>query len=89
MNTKHTPEQQATDALSIYADGLDACVDGRGYNHSHEVARQSIIKAFTDRADLVTALEMARRVIGAGPHDDDVLGPIDAALALARDKQGE
>ena len=57
MNPKQTPEQAAGEALIGYADGLDASLDGRGFGENHEAARQSIIKAFQDRAELIAVLE--------------------------------
>ena len=71
---KQTPEQAAFDALQIYADGLDATLDDSdAYTAKHEAARQTIIKAFQDRADLLTAVEgllavCAKRGIKQGPR---------------------
>ena len=57
MNTKQTPEQAAMDALRVYV-ALDPCLpydDGLGAKHA--AARQTIIKAFQDRAELLAAME--------------------------------
>ena len=60
MNTKQTPEQDAMSAMLGYADYLDSSRydrDYRNYRPSHSAARQTIIKAFQDRAELLAALE--------------------------------
>ena len=54
MNTKQTPGQAAVEALQIYADGQES---SQGFGENYTAARQSIIKAFQDRARLLEVLE--------------------------------
>ena len=56
MSAQHTPEKAAMQALQVYANGLDASVDGRGFGAEHEAARQLIVKMFQDRAQMLAAL---------------------------------
>lgn len=46
----------ADELMNVFADGLDASVDGRGFGAEHLAARNAIVKAFADRDELVKAL---------------------------------
>ena len=47
METKHTPT--GDDLLVIFADGLDASGDGRGWRKEHQDARNTIVRAVNER----------------------------------------
>ena len=73
------------DALREYAAGRAGVVGLGGLISKHEAARLSIIKAFQDRADLLTAVEgllavCAKRGIKQGPR----LNNARAAIAKAK-----
>ena len=61
MNTKQTPEEAAMEAMHTYAERFTSIQYGRGHSTNHgavyDAARQTIIKAFQDRAELLAALE--------------------------------
>ena len=62
MNTKQTPEQYALDALRAYEGLDDSFVYGTGLSAKHMAARQTIIKAFQDRAELLASIKELLRV---------------------------
>ena len=55
MKTKQTPEHEALEALQVYTDKF-------GYSDNQYAARQAIIKAFQDRAELLAAIKELLRV---------------------------
>jgi len=48
--------KDAMELLTIYADGLDAAIDGRGWGAEHERARLDIVRACDSHDELVAAL---------------------------------
>ena len=54
---KQTPEQAALKALLGHAAGIDAIWTGKEFGEDHEAARQTIIKAFQDRAELLSSID--------------------------------
>lgn len=51
--------------LQTYLDGLDAAIDGRGWNHIHEAAKDELFSILTHHKQLLSAAENARNVLAA------------------------
>lgn len=54
MNSKHTPTPKG---LMVFLDGLDACVDGRGWNSEHEKAKDYVFRALNSHETMLNLLK--------------------------------
>ena len=70
--TKHTPT--GDDLLVIFADGLDASGDGRGWSKEHQAARDTLVRAVNEREELIAALGMVNSKVLAAPEEDHGFG---------------
>lgn len=94
MSTKTTGADNGAALLALYADGLDASVDGRGWNDEHDAARRALVQGISDTERLHALLKECEKVLFliADPEMDDfgldkAIGLLRAAITRAKERK--